>query len=257
MSWFEVRLAFPDGAFVDALAVVSEGCVCVEDVRARPALTREDLIALGDWIQRPLLDAVGAEAAPSVREGAAPPEPPALGVPVEVPVCPPSTGPVEQPPVTLAEVTPGVPLGAPAVVPCEPAVQVPAEVPVAVPADAPADLSAPDAATPDAATPALTTQDPEAPASTTPAPGVPDADAGAETVDSPSAGAGSRRARPAWPRGAEGCRLAAREYRAAQEQGADPVLAVMCATGRSRRRSLRLIAQARDAGYLTSRHVRR
>jgi hypothetical protein len=35
------------------------------------------------------------------------------------------------------------------------------------------------------------------------------------------------------------------------------VLAVMSATGHSRRRSLRLIAQARDAGFLTPRHVRR
>ncbi|QJS99989.1 hypothetical protein G9272_06585 [Streptomyces asoensis] len=67
----------------------------------------------------------------------------------------------------------------------------------------------------------------------------------------------ARRARPAWPRGIEGRWLVAQEYRAAQEKGADPVLAVMCATGHSRRRSLRLIAQARDAGYLTPRHVRR
>ncbi|WP_256725192.1 DUF6214 family protein, partial [Streptomyces acidiscabies] len=51
-------------------------------------------------------------------------------------------------------------------------------------------------------------------------------------------------------------RLVAREYRAAQEEGADPVLAVMGATGHSRRRSLGLIAQARDAGFLTPRHIR-
>ncbi|WP_344300831.1 DUF6214 family protein, partial [Streptomyces murinus] len=49
----------------------------------------------------------------------------------------------------------------------------------------------------------------------------------------------------------------AREYRAAQEAGADPVLAVMRATGHGRRRSLGLIAQARDAGLLTPRHARR
>ncbi|SER67606.1 hypothetical protein SAMN04487983_102047 [Streptomyces sp. yr375] len=66
-----------------------------------------------------------------------------------------------------------------------------------------------------------------------------------------------RRARPAWPRGVEGRWLVAQEYRAAQGEGVDPVLAVMCATGHSRRRSLRLIAQARDAGYLTPRHARR
>ncbi|MFJ3496202.1 DUF6214 family protein [Streptomyces sp. NPDC086091] len=67
----------------------------------------------------------------------------------------------------------------------------------------------------------------------------------------------ARRARPAWPRGTEGRLLLAEEYRAAQEDGVDPVLAVMWATGHSRRRSLRLIAQARDAGLLTPRHARR
>jgi len=54
------------------------------------------------------------------------------------------------------------------------------------------------------------------------------------------------RARPAWPRGMEGRRLIAQEYRADQEDGVDSVLAVMCATGHSRRKSLRLISQARD-----------
>ncbi|GHK01930.1 hypothetical protein SY2F82_37270 [Streptomyces sp. Y2F8-2] len=63
--------------------------------------------------------------------------------------------------------------------------------------------------------------------------------------------------RPAWPRGAEGWRLVAEEYRAAQTEGVDPVYAVMCATGRSRRRSLKLIAGARDAGFLTPGHARR
>jgi len=62
---------------------------------------------------------------------------------------------------------------------------------------------------------------------------------------------------PDVPRGVEGWRLVAEEYRAAQERGADPVHAVMCATGRSRRRSLKLIGGARDAGFLTPRHVRR
>jgi hypothetical protein len=75
---------------------------------------------------------------------------------------------------------------------------------------------------------------------------------GAGTV--PSA---ARRARPAPPHGAGGRELVAREYRAAQAEGTDPVLAVMCATGHSRRTSLRLIARARDAGLLTPRHVRR
>ncbi|MDQ1043289.1 DUF6214 family protein [Streptomyces sp. V4I2] len=136
-SWFDVRLEFGDGARVDVLAVVAEGCVSLEDVRAQPALSLDDLAVLADWIEGPLAEASG------------------LG---------PEPGP---------------------------------EV------------------------------------------------------------AGPRRARPAWPRGIEGRWLVAQEYRAAQEEGVDPVLAVMCATGHSRRKSLRLIAQARDAGYLTPRHARR
>ncbi|MGW7272728.1 DUF6214 family protein [Streptomyces sp. NPDC054864] len=66
-----------------------------------------------------------------------------------------------------------------------------------------------------------------------------------------------RRARPPWPRGRQGRLMAAQEYRAAQADGRDPVLAVMRATGRSRRRSLKLIAAARDAGTLPPRHNRR
>ncbi|MYV55546.1 DUF6214 family protein, partial [Streptomyces sp. SID3212] len=46
-------------------------------------------------------------------------------------------------------------------------------------------------------------------------------------------------------------------YRAAQRDGLDPVLAVMSATGFSRRKSLRLIAGARDDGHLLPRHHRR
>ncbi|PWI20170.1 hypothetical protein DI272_42940 [Streptomyces sp. Act143] len=137
-AWFHVRLAFTDGARVDVLAVVCDGCASLEDVRAQPALSLDDLAVLADWIEGPLFEACGIE--PEPEEG-------------------------------------------------EPAV--------------------------------------------------------------------SRRARPAWPRGVEGRWLIAQEYRAAQEEGVDPVLAVMCATGRSRRKSLRMIAQARDAGYLTPRHARR
>ncbi|MFD8324463.1 DUF6214 family protein [Streptomyces lydicus] len=52
-------------------------------------------------------------------------------------------------------------------------------------------------------------------------------------------------------------KLAAEAYRQAQREGRDPVLAVMLATGRNRRRSLRLIAGARDEGLLTPRHNKR
>lgn len=65
------------------------------------------------------------------------------------------------------------------------------------------------------------------------------------------------RTRPAVPRGQAARRAAAEAYRAAQERGQDPVLAVMGATGHGRRKSLRVIAGARDAGLLTPRHARR
>ncbi|TGZ19677.1 hypothetical protein DV517_46510 [Streptomyces sp. S816] len=152
LSWLYVRLDFPDGAGVDALAVVSDGgSVCVEEIRAHPALSLDDLAVLADWIEEPLLEVfwAGERAA-----GRAP-----------------------------------------------------------IPA--------------------------------------------AHHDDPGSSRAARRRARPAWPRGAEGRLLLAREYRAAQEAGADPVLAVMRATGHGRRRALGLIARARDAGLLTPRHARR
>ncbi|MEV0172082.1 DUF6214 family protein [Streptomyces sp. NPDC050803] len=149
-SWFQVRLAFTDGARVEALAVVCDGCVSIEDVRAHPALSLHDLTELADWIEEPLFEA--------------------CGVPAE--------------PTEAAEET-------------------------------------------------------------------------GEAGEAAEGSCGARRARPAWPRGVEGRWLVAQEYRAAQEDGFDPVHAVMCATGHSRRKSLRLIAQARDAGFLTPRHARR
>jgi hypothetical protein len=133
--WFEFRLAFADGARVDALALVGGGRVCVEEVRAQPALSLDDLAVLADWIEESVAEACGAGPEGCGSEG--------------------------------------------------------------------------------------------------------------------------RRARPAWPRGPEGRLLVAREYRAAQRDGADPVLAVMGATGHSRRTSLRLIGQARDAGLLPPRRARR
>ncbi|MFD0313380.1 DUF6214 family protein [Streptomyces flavalbus] len=134
-TWSQVRLTFTDGAEVAVVAVVSGGRVCLEEVRARPALSLDDLTVLADWLEGPLAEACGAGEGP-VAEG------------------------------------------------------------------------------------------------------------------------GARRARPGWPRGSEGRWLVAREYRTAQEQGADPVLAVMRATGHSRHGALRLIAGARDAGFLNRRHAR-
>jgi hypothetical protein len=139
-SWFTVRLAFADGARIDALAVVCEGCASLEEVRSQPALSLHDLAELADWIEEPLFEACGP---------------------------------------------------------------------------------------------------------------------GRDPAGGGDGSGGPRRARPAWPHGVEGRWLVAQEYRAAQEGGFDPVLAVMCATGHSRRKSLRLISQARDSGFLTPRHARR
>ncbi|MEJ8651806.1 DUF6214 family protein [Streptomyces sp. MS1.AVA.3] len=76
----------------------------------------------------------------------------------------------------------------------------------------------------------------------------------------PAAAKPSGRARSAVlarSRAGERRRVAADAYRQAQREGCDPVLAVMLATGRNRRRALRLIAGARDEGLLTPRHNKR
>ncbi|MGI5347136.1 DUF6214 family protein [Streptomyces sp. CA-250714] len=73
----------------------------------------------------------------------------------------------------------------------------------------------------------------------------------------PSPTAVRRRRRPPAPRGRNALRVAAEAYTEARKQGQDPVLAVMRVTGHSRRKSLRLIASARDAGLLSPRHARR
>ncbi|MFI9151458.1 DUF6214 family protein [Streptomyces sp. NPDC053367] len=192
--WFQVRLAFADGARVDALAVVSAGCLSVEDVRSQPALSLADLTVLADWIESPLSEACGiglGEQGPDADEQRGEG---ACGVQQQ------------------GEGTYGI--------------------------------------QPEAEAYGIEEQEEGAYAE----------EAGAGTVPRaglPPAEPALHRARPSWPRGVEGRRLVAQEYRAAQEEGLDPVLAVMCATGHSRRRSLRLIAQARDAGFLTPRHARR
>jgi hypothetical protein len=203
LSWFHLRLSFPDGAGVDALAVVREGRVSIEDVRAEPALSLADLTVLADWIQGPLFASCGVTAERTEgrerEEGAFA----GAGEGVDDRV---ARGSYEEAG-REAEREAGREGGR---------------------EDEREERDRSDGRGPDA-------------------------------CGGPGGGpcAGVRRARPAWPRGIEGRLMVAREYRAAQEEGADPVLAVMSATGRSRRRSLRLIAQARDAGFLTARHVRR
>ncbi|GGZ35526.1 DUF6214 family protein [Streptomyces poonensis] len=165
--WFRARLAFTDGARVDALAVAAGDHVSIEEVRSEPPLDLDDLAVLADWLEGPLFEAcVGARSGRSGASG-----------------------------------------------PCGP----------------PGASGHPE----------------------------PSGSSGALGPSGESRQKASRHIRPAWPRGTEGRRLVAEEYRAAQERGTDPVLAVMCATGHSRRRALRLIAGARDAGLLPPRHVRR
>ncbi|MFH8938689.1 DUF6214 family protein [Streptomyces griseosporeus] len=227
-SWFQVRLSFPDGARVDALAVVSGGCVRLEDVRAQPPLSLADLTVLADWIEEPLFEACGVP--PAGGKGAAPSGEDAL--PGEEFTSGEGAVGGEKPwggeePRGGEESWGGeepwggdtAPLGATV-----------SSGPSVVPWNGTGEEEEDDD-------------------------GYDGYDGYDETPD--EAGAGARRARPAWPRGIEGRWLIAQEYRAAQEEGVDPVLAVMCATGHSRRKSLRLIAQARDAGYLTPRHTRR
>ncbi|MDG4865996.1 DUF6214 family protein, partial [Streptomyces sp. T-3] len=55
--WFNVRLTFGDGARIDVLAVVSDGRIAIEDMRAEPALALDGFAALGDWLEGPLQDA--------------------------------------------------------------------------------------------------------------------------------------------------------------------------------------------------------
>ncbi|MFJ4716453.1 DUF6214 family protein [Streptomyces sp. NPDC088785] len=150
--WFQVRLTLDRGTRIDVLAVLADGRISIEDVRAQPPLSAAEFASLAPWWEGPLQEACRSVADPH-------------------------------------------------------------------------DLTAP---------------------------------APAPAAASPEAGeSGARRARAALPRGVEGRRAVAETYRAAQSEGGDPVLAVMCATGRSRRKSLRLIAGARDAGLLTPRHHRR
>ncbi|MFE9096829.1 DUF6214 family protein [Streptomyces sp. NPDC007264] len=166
-TWFAVRLDFPDGGGIDVLAVVGGGCVGIEEVRAQPPLSLDDLAALADWIERPLLEACGAEPAPCES------------APCESALCEPAS--------------------------CESA-------------------SCESAAY--------------------------------ESSPREPPGDAAGRSCPVPPSAVEGWRLVAEKYLAAQGKGADPVLAVMAATGHSRRRSLKLIGGARDAGLLTPRHAR-
>ncbi|MFF5858494.1 DUF6214 family protein [Streptomyces sp. NPDC012751] len=234
-AWFHVRLAFPDGASVDALAVLNAGRVFIEGVRADPALSLTDLKLLAGWIEAPLSAACGTGGEsggvyPEERLDRGAEEPGSGGggggCPAGTAEGPEgtgrATGAAPGRPDRGAEEGPGATGGADR-----------GAAPGGVAADAERPVR-PDGAGAGAGRPA-----------------------GAGGAASDAGCACPRRARQTWPRGIEGRRLLAEEYRAAQDEGLDPVLAVMDATGHSRRRALRLIAQARDAGFLPPRHARR
>nr|WP_245235706.1 DUF6214 family protein [Streptomyces durhamensis] len=243
-SWYQVQLAFPDGARVDALAVLREGRVSIEDVSAQPALSLADLTVLADWIEGPLFASCGVPAERSYG-GDAGRRPKERQEPEDRPTA--------YPPEAADEVR-GCEPGA-AGAGAEPGAVGTRCEPVAAGAEcAPEADSAECAPETDGAVCAPETDGAVCAPETDGAVCAPETEGKSENALGDAA---PRRARPVWPRGNAGRRLVAQEYRAAQRQGSDPVLAVMSATGHSRRRSLRLIAQARDAGYLTPRHVRR
>ncbi|MEU8585948.1 DUF6214 family protein [Streptomyces sp. NPDC048664] len=73
-TWLSVRLHLPGGGQVDVLAVVSGDRVAIEEVRAQPPLCLDDLVALADRIEEPLLTVCGltADLPPAPAEEPAP-----------------------------------------------------------------------------------------------------------------------------------------------------------------------------------------
>ncbi|MFE7571014.1 DUF6214 family protein [Streptomyces sp. NPDC057539] len=246
--WVDIRLTFADGARIDVLAVVRDGRIAIEDAQADPPLALDGFAALAEAIEAPLHNACQVVAG---RHRPPAPQPVAGGVPVDAPATRPAPGseegsrPLPEVPVSPEEarlpvesvpthVSGPVPLAAegPAERPVEESApeRAPDPAPAAPPEPAPVDAqSAAQAAAPEAAQTAAQEQD----------------------------GSGRHRARPSLPRGSAAREGVAEIYRAAQQAGQDPVLAVMSATGFSRRKALRLIAGARDEGHLTPRHHRR
>ncbi len=326
-SWFQVRLAFPDGARVDALAVVSAGRVSIEDVQAEPALSLADLTALADWIEGPLFAACGVQAGTGAASRAEPEAHAAFGALADTGAA--CEGDADDPLAFGGYGGAGAASGgygddgaasggygddgaasggyrdegaassgvygddgaasgaygddgaASGVYGDDGAASGGYRDEGAASGVYGDDGAASGAYGDDGAASAVDVgagvacgegADAEVAWGVGAASGVArgvgvvgagagvDPDAGGPRIWEPRPDAGpavAGRARPPWPRGTEGRRLVAREYRAAQDAGADPVLAVMNATGRGRRRALRLIAQARDAGLLAPRHARR
>ncbi|MFE4173541.1 DUF6214 family protein [Streptomyces sp. NPDC056909] len=266
--WVDIRLTFADGARLDVLAVVRDGRIAIEDAQADPPLALEGFAALAGAIEAPLQNAC------QVVSGRHRPP-----VPGTVVAEPPVTAPVAGEAVvqdTVVGETPadaeqalggtvegeqaagGTAAGAAPVAYGTPAYGTPAYgIPVS---DTAQDAPAPDAlsATPDALSAGSREETAAEPVSESLTEA--EREPAAEPEPEPEPGrepSGRHRARPSPPRGSAARRSVAEIYRAAQQAGQDPVLAVMSATGFSRRKSLKLIAGARDEGHLTPRHHRR
>ncbi|WP_435056497.1 DUF6214 family protein [Streptomyces noursei] len=258
--WFSARLTFPHGARVDVLVTATGDRLTVEDVRADPPLTLDALASLAHWIEGPLDDACRAATGrpPKGRPGTvAPtgPEPgpaPRASVGEAGPARPrearagtaPPMGAVVHGAGRLCGTDAGPAVGTPVVgtsvvrTPAKGTAGAPAATPTGETSDA-GSPPAPDAAPGPEPTPTATADRPAAQEPEVPPPPA------ARSAVLVRSRAGERR------------KIAAAAYREAQQEGRDPVLAVMNATGRNRRRALRLIAGARDAGLLTPRHNKR
>ncbi|MBM4792282.1 hypothetical protein HXP44_09500 [Streptomyces sioyaensis] len=275
--WCSARLTFADGARIDVLVTVSDERLTVEDVRADPPLTLAALAGLARWIEGPLDDAFRAATGRPQKARPAPRQP----GPVDVPAACDEALPAGSHP-EPADGTTSCPVSGPW--PPSPHQPAPPPQPVHGPlperAPEPADAGAGESPTSSATEAAAAGETPVASTGTVPGDGAADStasDAG-RSAETSSAGPSAElpadaSAEPSAPvvppaertrsavlarsRSGERRRIAADAYRQAQREGNDPVLAVMLATGRNRRRSLRLIAGARDEGLLAPRHNKR
>lgn len=278
--WVDIRLTFADGARVDVLAVVRDGRIAIEDAQADPPLALDGFAALAEAIEAPLQSACQVIVGPH-----RPPAPqPAVGESARGESAQGESAqdgrPERSEPGRNAAVW-GAPAGAelmspevtgPEAAACtEPLAAGPfAAGPVVAGIDAVADsvpycerepeprpepgLETGLESGPEPGPGSGSDQDPE-PASERVEPM--ERAEGAAREQREQSSSGRHRARPNPPRGSAARRTVAEIYRAAQRAGTDPVLAVMSATGFSRRKSLRLISGARDEGHLTPRHHRR
>ncbi|MFE4367863.1 DUF6214 family protein [Streptomyces sp. NPDC056835] len=265
--WVDIRLTFADGARIDVLAVVRDGRIAIEDAQADPPLALDGFAALAEAIEAPLHNACQVVAG---RHRPPAPQPVDAGVPVDAPVAP------VAPVTSVSPLTPGSGEGSPPLPegPLSPEETKPDAESVPAHASGPAPLAPEGAAEQQAEWPAEEpaperAPDPAPAASPEHEPEPTDARAIAQAAGQTTAQAatpeapqeqdrpGRHRARPSLPRGSAARQGVAEIYRAAQQAGQDPVLAVMSATGFSRRKALRLIAGARDEGHLTPRHHRR